>query len=346
MSTIDQTFPAFVQACADLYRLFLPWAFILLLLAFIFEFWAAPPSPFGLMKFIIRLFLVVLLVANSNSFINTGQTLVQQWVQQNIPAQPANVAARYQQQLAAAQGAPAGNQSFWSTLFSSNWFEAIVYAFLTLVAWLAMALMYFVYGVQRALLLVCWAVSPLLFPLLAIQPLSHLGLRHVLRILAIMLWPVGLALAATWTDGLIGVAVNQNFLASQSVAGSLGYGLQNLLAVTVIALWIIFSTIFAPAMISKVLVGSPGAATVISRSAEVLVSIGLPGVAGAATHLWQRFSPAASTPSASSAGAAGEFTPGAIPSSGNPPSSPAPPAPGDPTGDQQVRDILKKLGKE
>ena len=211
-------------------------------------------------KFILKLFLVVMVLANSNSFITSGQSFVQQWVQQNIPARPENVAARYAQQLAQAQNAPESNTSFWSTLFSSNWFEAIIYAVLTLLSWVAMAIMYFVYAVQHAVLLTCWAMSPLLFPLLAIRPLSHLGLRHVLRILAIMLWPLGNALAATVTDGLITAAVNQSFLANHSVVGSLGYGLQNLLAIMVIAIWIIFSTVLAPAFIQKMVVGSPGSA--------------------------------------------------------------------------------------
>src|SRR5215831_18866705 len=194
MPTLDQTFPGFVQACGALYGQFLPWCFVLLLLAFVSEFWGGPPSAYGLMKLITKLFLVVLVIANSNSFITTGQAFVQKWVQQNIPARPENVAARYAQLLAKAQNAPESNKSFWSTLFSSNWFEAIIYAVLTLVSWLAMAVMYLVYALQRSVLLVCWAVSPLLVPLLAIRPASHLGLRHILRIVAIILWPLGNAL--------------------------------------------------------------------------------------------------------------------------------------------------------
>ena len=346
MSSIDQVFPGYVQSCGDLYRLFLPWAFILLLVAFIFEFWAAPPSPFGMMKFIIQIFLVVLVLANSNSLITNGQVLVQNWVQQNIPTRPENVAARYQQELAQAQNAPASNKSFWSKLFSSNWFDAIIYAFLTMLSWLAMGIMYLVYTVQRAVLLLCWAVSPLLFPLLAIRPLSYLGLRHVLRILALMLWPIGNALAATVTDGLISAAVNQNFLAGHSVVGSLGYGLQNLLVLTVITIWIIFSTVMAPAFIQKMVVGSSGTASVISQTVGTFFGIGAPALGGTIAWGWQsiRSSAESSTTGSSSNGESG--TQDSPPPPGSTPFDPWQPSPADPTGDKEAQDIANKIRKE
>ena len=345
MNTIDQTFPGFVKSCGDLYRLFLPWAFILLLVAFIYEFWGSPPSAHGMIKFIIKLFLVIMVLANSNAFITNGQTIIQNWVQQNIPARPENVAQRYNDELAKAQNAPEQNQSFWSTLFSSNWFEAIIYAVLTLLSWLAMALIWFIYGVQRAVLLVCWSVSPLLIPLLAIRPLASMGLRHVLRIIAVMLWPLGLALAATWTDGLINVAVDQNFLASQSVLGSLGYGLQNLLAITVISIWIIFSTIMAPVFIQKMVVGSAGAASVISDTVSTTFGIGAPAVAGAASWGWNAMS---SSGGSSSNGSSGEDSGGGGPDTpppppGSPPHSPWQPSAGDPTGDKEAEDIASQM---
>ncbi|PWU19873.1 MAG: hypothetical protein C5B50_05435 [Verrucomicrobia bacterium] len=346
MNTVDQTFPGFVQACAALYGHLLPWAFILLLAAFIFEFWGGPPTAYGLLKFIVKLFLVVLVIANSNAFITNGQTFVQQWVEQNVPARPENVAARYQQQLALAQNAPESNQSFWSTLFSSNWFEAIIYAFLTLLSWLAMAAMYFIYAVQRAVLLVCWAVCPLLLPLLAVRPLSYLGLRHALRILAIMLWPVGNALAACFTDGLIGVAVDQNFLASHSISGSLGYGLQNLLAITVIAIWIIFSTVLAPAFVQKMVVGSPGAASAITQTASTLLSVGAPALGGAVAWGWQTVSSAAESKQTSTSTSSESPPPDSPP--GPPSSPPAPWQPGadDPTGDKEVSQLISKLKRQ
>jgi hypothetical protein len=343
MATFDQTFPGFITACAVLYRDLLPWAACLLLIAFIFEFMGSPPSAFGMMKFILKLFLVVMILANSNSFITTGQAFVQQWVQQNIPARPEAVAARYAQQLAQAQNAPESNQSFWSTLFStSNWFEAIIYAVLTLLSWIAMAMMYFIYAVQHVALLACWAMSPLFFPLLAIPPLSHLGLRHLLRILAVMLWPLGNALAATVTDGLISAATDQSFLASHSIAGSLGYGLQNLLAVMVITLWIVFSTVLAPAFIQRMVVGSPGSATAISQTIQSLFSLGAPALGQAFAWGWNtsREGSQSAVESGDAPAFVGNFSP-----SGTASPSAWQPTTDDPTGDKTVNEIVEQLKK-
>jgi hypothetical protein len=185
-------------------------------------------------------------------------------------------------------------------------------------------------------------VSPLLFPLLAIRPLSHLGLRHVLRILGILLWPLGNALAATITDGLISAAVNQDFLASQSIAGSLGYGLQNLLAILVVTLWIIFSTVLAPAFVQKMVMGSPGSAAAISQTIESLFSIGAPALGQAFASGWNSY-----RESSFSGGQSSDTTnfDGNFSSSEPAQSSDWKPTAEDPTGDKAVGAIVEKLKK-
>ena len=276
----EQAFPGFVLSCGDVFSLLLPWAMCLLVLAFPFQFWE-PISPVNIIMFIVKLFLVIMLLAKSHDLINNGQALVQQLVEQKIPARPDRVATRYKEKLAQAQNAPAEqDQSFWDKLFSANWFESIIYAILTMISWLAMAVLFYIYSVQRAVLLLCWAISPLLIPLLAIPPLSSLGLRHLLRTIGVILWPLGLALAATFTDGLIDVATSQDLLASHSVVGSLGYGLQNLLAITVVAIWIVISSVMAPVFIQRLIVGSTGPATFITKGASLMTNIALPSYFG------------------------------------------------------------------
>ncbi len=357
MTPFDQAFPGLLKACMVLYALFLPWSLAILVSAFAFEFWHGPMPPGELIKFLIKLFLVVMLVSKSHDLINDGQALVQHWVEQNIPARPDNVAARYQQLLAAAQNAPANqDQSFWDTLFSSNFFEAIIYALLTLISWLSMAVLFLVYSVQRAVLLFCWALCPLLFPLLAIRPLSNWGLNHFLRIIGIILWPLGLALAATFTDGLLDTAAQQNLLAGSSVLGSLGYGLKTLAAVVVVAIWVLVSSVLAPVYIQRLVAGSGGATMLITKAADLMTGIALPGYlgipsiarglyrGGRATYavgarLSKRFRTASAEADAS-------VEPIPVPALPLPSTTSGPSVPGwkpptsDPTGDLQVKNIL------
>jgi len=339
----EQAFPGFVKSCTDLHGLLVPWGFALLVLSFAFEFYSGPTSPVELVRFLIKVFLIALLIANAHRLINDGQALVTQWTLTYVPARPENVAARYKEKLAEAQNAPQlRDRNFLSTFFSSNVFEAIIFALLTLLAWLAMALVWFVYGVQRAILLVCWVLSPVLFATIAIRPVSSLGVRHLFRIIGIVLWPLGLALAATFTDGLIDTATDQTFLASGSAFGWLGYGLQNLLAVTVIAVWIIFSTIAAPAIIQRLIAGTPGPATVLTSAASLVTDTGLPALIGLASA--RRITPARTTLPRSGPD---RTPPMRTPPLVQPPFSPAattwqPPAQ-DPVGDQQVRGIVDQI---
>ncbi len=362
MTPFEQAFPGFVKSCTDLNAALLPWAMVLLIIAFAVEFWHGPPSPVRLIQFIVLVFFVILLLAKSHKLVTDGQVFVQQWVEQNIPARPENVAARYKELLASAQNAPSGQDvSFWDTLFSANWFEAIMYAVLTLISWLAMAVLFFVYSVQRAVLLLCWAISPLLFPCLAIRPVSSLGLRHALRILSIELWPIGLALAATFTDGLLDAAAAQDFVGGGSVVGSLGYGLKTLLAVGVVALWIMFSSVLAPVYIQKLIVGSSGPAAVLTQAAHLMTTIalpsyfGLPAAASSVRHaassvmegaerLWQR---ARGANTASAGGAGADEMLAALPTTFTPPPSSKPwqPGPEDLTGDRFAQHIADEARK-
>lgn len=216
--------------------------------------------------------------------------------------------------MSEAQNEPVlADQSFLGTLFSSNWFEAIIFACLTLVSWLAIAVLFFVYCVQRAALLLCWALSPLLFPLMAIRPLASLGLGHLMRIIGILLWPLGLALAATFTDGLLDLTTNAEFL-GPSIAGSIGRGLTSLLAVAVVALWILFSTVLAPGYIQRLFAGATGPAGLVTQAGGLVANTGLPSLMRtpavgqrayqraqaafeAVSSLWQRVLPPARRPS-------------------------------------------------
>lgn len=361
MIPLDQAFPGFVKACADLHAALLPWGMVLLVIAIPVELWHGVPDAGTLVKLLVKLFLVLLLVTKSNDLINDGQTLVHQWTERYVPARPENVAARYWDKLVEAQNEPGlKDKSFLRTLFSSHWFESTIFAVLTLVSWAAMGILFLVYCVQRMALLLCWCLVPLLFPLMAIRPVSWLGLQHLLRIIGIMLWPLGLALAATFTDGLLDVATDPNFL-GPSVAGSLGRGMLTLLAVTVVAVWVIFSTVLAPAYIQRLFAGSAGAANVVTQAAWLVAGAaesafgtapsGMRRVFqhgreawGGASRSFRRFTHPLEDPEVAESGR----VPLSLPLS---PEAAAQsrtawrPHPGDPTGDLAARDIVERTRK-
>ena len=359
-STFEIAFPAFVTSCSDLYALLFPIAMAILVLSFGFEFWHGPPHPGEMLKFLVKMFFIVMLLAKSHDLINSSQEWVQSLLQNHIPASPEKVAARFQEKLEQAQDIPEkDNESFLSRVFSANWFEAILFAVLTLISWLAMALLYFIYSVQRAALLLCWAMGPLLLPLIAIKPVSSLGVRHIFRTIAIIMWPIGLALAATFTNGLIDVTTDRNFLANDGVIGGVGRGMISILAVMVISVWVIFSTLAAPIYIQRLIAGGVGPTSVLTKSADLITNIALPtrfGVPAAAHNVrqagqfvlngagraWQWVRNGNSGEPKGQSEFPGLVMPSLSPQSTQPSSHAWQPNPTDPTGDRQASTIVQR----
>src|SRR5688572_977653 len=274
MKAFEQMFPGFVASCVKLHDQLVPASLILLVLSFAFFYWSAPPHPMELVKHVTKLFLIVLLITHADTFINQGQAVMEGFVRENISARPENVAERYKEKLASTQQS-SGEQGWWEMLLGANFFEAIIYAVLLLVSWLAMALLFYISLFQKVVLLLCWCLSPLLFACFSIPLLSGLAMRHLLRIIGILFWPLGLALAATVTEGLLDLQTDRSMFGS--VGGSFRYVVINLLAVASIGLWILFSSVLAPAVMQRLIAGGTESTNLISRGAGLFANSIMPG---------------------------------------------------------------------
>lgn len=361
-TSLDAALPDFIKSCTSLHEALMPIGVIMLAVGFIAEFWHAPTSPVELVKFLAKVFFVVLLMTRSFDLINSAQVNVKQFVEEHVPSLPEKVAERFKTKMAEAQQTPEGEeQSFWDSLFSvDNLFQQIIAAVLWLVAWMAMALLFEIYTLQRALLIFNWCIGTILLPTLVIRPLSHIGMRHCLRVTAILLWPIGIALASALTDGLLGVATDGNFLGDSGVAGALGRGIIALLCLGVISVHIIVSTIAAPVIIQRIITGGAGAAVALTQSASLVANVGLPsgfGIPSAAAYA-RRLGRAAYVWGNRAWHRHGSAGSGATGNPGNPPTTPVPtthpplpakgadapwqPNPDDPTGDKAARDLFRK----
>lgn len=317
MTPFETAFPGFIQACVALFEDLLPFGVILLVIGTILEQAHSPSTPEAVLKIYAKAFVILLLLFNSAGLVNDGQQLVKRWVEENIPARPENVAERYRERLSEVQQlGDRADESFLRKVLHGDWYDAIILAVLTLLSWLAMAVMAFVYSVQRALLIGCWALSPLFVAFITIRPLSFIGLQHVLRLLGIILWPVGLALAATFTDGLIDVIAGGTRFAEVGWGEAIGKGLTALLGIGVLALWIIVSTILAPILIQRMVSGFGGVSEYHARGAQLLSTT----LALGSMRLWQSAQAARSSDPASVSAPAPDISAGATTGSG--PSTP------------------------
>jgi len=283
----ESLFPGFVNACVELHDAFVPLALVILVGSFGFLPWHGSASGVDMVRFLVRLFLIVLLITRAHLLINDGQTIIDGFVQRHVSARPENLVARYQQKLAEAQAAKEReDQGFFARMFGASLFESLIAAVLTLVTWAGSATVYFVFLLQKVALLLAWTLSPVLFALFAIPPLSNLAMRHVLRIFGLLLWPIGLALAATVSEGILDGMVRDGFLREVTFLGTIGYGLNNLLALAVLAVWVAISSIAAPLYIQRMVAGGATAAGLLTRGGDLAANVGGPTLFTLAGEAW------------------------------------------------------------
>ncbi len=208
---------------------------------------------------------------------------------------------------------------------------------------------FWAYIIQKVVLFIAYALSPLLIGLMAIPALRSVGSRFLLNLTGVLLWPLGWGVAALVTQGILDYMTDPSvkFLELSGV----GYRLQTSVGVGVLAFWIVFSTVAAPALIQKVFSsGALGGMEILSHAtggflqtaattagaAAAAAGTGLPLVTAGAAGMAAVLSAVSTAAGHGSAGAI------IIAGSGLPPRS-ARGRPGDDiTGDHAVRQLLAK----
>ncbi len=269
MLQFQTVFPEIIESCPKLYRAMVLWALPTLVLSFAFELSRGFLDFAALTRFLVKLFLIVLLITEANMIMNSGQLAIEDLLQTSGLIRPEKLADDFRTRLAETTGDPSiKKKSAAGLLFSGRFVDAFLYVFLLVISYICLGIITFITFVQKMALLICWACCPVLFAMLAIPPVAHLGSAHLMRIFAILCWPIGFAVAATFSDGLLSAALNDQKIAGAAVAASLGAAVEKLILLMVVGIWSITSTILAPAFVQRFLVGSAGSAQIISGAGE------------------------------------------------------------------------------
>ena len=349
MATFEQLFPTFLQKCVELHELLRIVAFMLFIVGTILLV-VHGFSGKTLILHTVRLFVLTALLVMLPQWGNQAQQLLQTSILDGLGVDPSNVQDQYNQLLIIKRDTGT-DRSWWDILSDLNSFtvELLISGFLWLFGQFASLLLFWAYIIQKFILFTAYALSPLLIGLMAIRPLRSVGSRYLMNIVGVLLWPLGWAVAALITQGILDFMTDPAFKFIDPTATL--YSLQATFGVAVVAFWIVFSTISAPVVIQKVIsygtlaggqlisgaVGSflqtagttAGAAAVASTTGLPLATVGATGMAAILSTL--------ST-------AAGQGSAGAIiiAGSGLPPRS-ARGRPGDDiTGDRSVRELIAK----
>jgi type IV secretion system protein TrbL len=276
MHPLSTFFAQFTLSSAKLYNALIPWSLAVLVLAFAFEFYHGMNLRRCLM-FLVKLFVIVLLTAKSHELLNASQSVVEHFLSHTGLVRPESVAQTYKDRLAATLGQPdIKDESVFWMIFTGHFLDALIYCLLLAASYVSLFIVTIITYVQKIALLLCFSVVPILFACVAVEPLAHLGRAHVMRILAIYCWPIGFAIAATFTDALINMALQEWVLSQDSQVQTVAAATEDLLILAAVGIWDVISTLAAPAFIHRFLVGHGGplrlAPEWLSRTASYSIS--------------------------------------------------------------------------
>jgi hypothetical protein len=349
MATFNSIFPTFLTKCGELHTLLLSVAFALFITGVI----ATVGHKFthdALLHLLMRLLLLTSLLVFLPAWGNALQTLLQNSILSGLGVDPAQVYQQFNQLLVIKRD-PSTQSSWWNVMSQLHNFttDIIISAVLWLVGQFASLMMFWGYIFQTVIINLGYALSPLLIGFMAIPALKHVGTKYLLNLVGVLLWPLGWAVAALVTQGILDFMTDPSF-AYMDPTSTLP-DLQKTIGAAAVGFWIIFSTVAAPVIIQNVVAhgiqaGGPLLAGGVSSfiqtaattagAAATASTAGLPVVTAGAAGMAALLSTMSTAANMGSAGAI------IIAGSGLPPRS-ARGRPGDDiTGNRAVRELIAK----
>ena len=349
MATFDSIFPNFLTMCGNLHTLLLSVAFGLFIVGVIATV-QQRASHKSILNLLLRLLLLTSLLVFLPGWGNTLQNLLQTSILSGLGVDPSQVYRQFNQLLVIKRD-PSTQSSWWNVMSQLHNFttDIIITALLWLIGQMASLMMFWGYIFQTVILNIGYALSPLLIGFMAIPALKHTGNRYLMNLLGVLLWPLGWAVAALVTQGILDFMTDPSF-AYVDPTSTLP-DLQKTIGVAAVGFWIIFSTVAAPVIIQNVIAHGIQAgsqllsggvssflqtAATTAGAAATASTAGLPVVTAGAAGIAALLSTLSSAANMGSAGAI------IIAGSGLPPRS-ARGRPGDDiTGDKAVRELIAK----
>ncbi len=281
MATFDSIFPTFLAKCGELHALLLSVAYALLVTGII----VTVHHQFTrrtLLHLLARLMVLTSLLVYLPVWGNVIQNLLQDSILSGLGVDPSQVYQQFNQLLVIKRDPT--QSSWWNIIAQLHNFTAdlLITALLWLIGLAASLLMYWAYIFQTVILNMGYALSPLLIGFMAIPALKHIGTRYLTNLAGVLVWPLGWAVAALVTQGILDFMSDPSFEFFDPT--STLPDLQKTIGVAAVGFWIIFSTFAAPIVIQKVISsGALAAGELLSGGAHAAVQTATSAVSSAAT---------------------------------------------------------------
>lgn len=252
MTDFNSIFPNFINQCVQLKQTLTPLAYLLLVAGLMSSVLTGQRSGDAYLRVFSRTLVLVAVLTFLVSWGNSVTSGVDYLVKNVLQVDPTQIYNQYQQALQM-QKTPDSNPSWWQKVFEvgATIFESIISAFLWLLGWAASAIVFYAYFLQKIILYIGYALSPIFIGFFAFGSLYDIAKRYFLNLVGVMLWPLGWGVASLVTQGLISFMTDQSFMHTGGVGGFTGYTLQNFIGVALLGIWLIFSTIAAPVIIGR-----------------------------------------------------------------------------------------------
>ncbi len=287
MNDFNTLFPNFLTQCAELNRVLTPVAVVLFVVGIVASTATGNRSASAYMRTVARTFAYVGALALLLTWGSEVATAIDDTVKNTLQANPAAVFDDYNKALAIQKGAGEG-KSWWDMLDRQAIFEAAVSAVLYLFGLLAGVVVFYAYLAQKFILYIAYGFAPLFIGFLAVRTLHSIGVSYLLGFVGVLCWPLGWGAASILTKGLMDFMTDQSFFALGAAAGTAGYGLQNLIGLAVLGIWLIFSTIAAPVIIQKAISTGTQIGQALAGGAVTAGTAGAVAGAGAAAAIGGR----------------------------------------------------------
>jgi hypothetical protein len=280
MATFSSIFPTFLTDCAELNTMLLSVAYALFIVGVIVTVMHRFTHRV-LLHLLLRLLLLTSLLVFLPTWGNEIQQLLQNSILSGLGVDPSQVYQQFNQLLVIKRD-PSTQSSWWNVMSQLNNFttDLIITALLWLIGQLASLMMFWAYIFQTVILNLGYALSPILIGFMAIPALKQIGSRYLLNLVGVLLWPLGWAVAALVTQGILDFMTDPSFEYIDPT--STLPGLQKTIGLAAVGFWIIFSTVAAPVIIQKVIAsGALAGSELLSHGAHTAVITVTSAVGGA-----------------------------------------------------------------
>lgn len=281
MATFESLFPTFLTRCAELHGLLLSVAFALFIVGVIVTVYHKFSHRVGL-HLLVRLLVLTTLLVFLPVWGNQLQALLHSSLLSGLGVDPANVQEQFNRMLIIKRD-QAAETAWWNIMAQIHNFttDLIISAILWLVGCVASFLMWWAYIIQKIILNLGYALSPILIGFMAIPALRQIGTRYILNLVGVLLWPLGWAVAALITQGVLDFMTDPSFEYFDPT--STLPDLQKTIGVAIVGFWIIFSTFAAPLIIQRVIAsGMLAGGALLSGGVQTVIQSATSAASGAA----------------------------------------------------------------